>query len=288
MRIHQGFLANRTWPVVSVLLCLIAVTAFLFYAPEGRRDGSTVVGYTLGVVSALIVVWLAWLGVMKRRFASSAVRRRNKVSAHIWLGLSLLMLAGLHSGFQFDYSYHTLTYILLVIVVLSGVFGIYFYAKTPRRMNSNVSAAIVDKRHPDLSDTEQLEMDIADIDARIERALQYLPDAFRDPIRLSLERTRIGGGFFAIMSGSSRGCATARALRQVKALAAKLPEGDENAARVAELVADLTRKAEVASCLRRDIRYRALLTLWLWIHIPVTVALIVTLIGHIVLVFFYW
>lgn len=288
MRIHQGFLANRTWPTLSVILCMIALAAFLFYVPEGRRDGSTTVGYALGGLSAVIVIWLSWLGVMKRRFASSAVRRRNKVSAHVWLGLSLIVLVGLHSGFQFSWTFHTLSYGLLIAVVLSGIFGIYYYARTPRAMNSNVSAAIVDKRHPDMSDTEQLEMDIREIDTRLERALQFLPDSFRDPIRLSLERTRIGGGFFSILSGSSRGCATARALDQVKALQESRDADGSDAARIGEVVADLNRKTEVAACLRRDTRYRALLTLWLWIHVPVTVALLVTLISHITLVFFYW
>ncbi|MEM6933490.1 MAG: hypothetical protein AAF526_07855 [Pseudomonadota bacterium] len=288
MRIHQGFLASRTWPFVATLLCLSALAAFLFYAPEGRRDGSTIVGYTLGGVSAAIVIWLSWLGVMKRRFASSKVRRRNKVSAHVWLGLSLIVLVGLHSGFQFTWTFHTLSYVLLIIVVLSGIFGIYYYANTPRAMNSNVSAAIIEKRHPDLSDTEQLEMDIRDIDARIERALQFLPDAFRDPVRLSLERTRIGGGFFSILSGASRRCPTKLALRQVKGLQDSSSLDGAEASRIEELAADLTRKAEVADCLRRDIRYKALLTLWLWIHVPITIALLVTLLSHITLVFFYW
>ncbi|MEM1277963.1 MAG: hypothetical protein AAGH74_15675 [Pseudomonadota bacterium] len=288
MRIHQGFLANRTWPILSILLCLTAAAVWVFYAPEGRRDGSTMVGYGLGGLSAFIVLWLSWLGVMKRQFASSPTRRRNKVSAHVWLGLSLIVLVALHAGFEFGYNIHTLAYVLLIIVVLSGIFGIYYYAATPRRMNSNVSKAIVERKHPDLSDVEQLEVDIQDIDQRIERALQNLPDAFREPIRRSLERTKIGGGFFSIMIGSSMGCATRKALRQVEKLSPQFSDDVDLAPRVASLLEDLKRKVEVCACLRRDTRYRALLTLWLWVHIPVTVALLVALISHIVLVFFYW
>lgn len=283
MRIHQGFLASRSWPIFAVLLCLTAFAVFVFYAPEGRRDGSTLTGYALGGLSAAIVLWLSWLGVAKRRFASSATRRRNKVSAHVWLGLSLIVLVGLHSGFAFEYSIHTLAYVLLIVVVLSGIFGIWCYGTVPRLMNANVSSAILDKKRPDISDVEQLEMDVAEIDQRIERALQFLPDSFRKPVKLSLERTRIGGGFVSILSGSSRGCATVKALKQVKSL-----DPGAESARVADLIANLTRKADVAACLRRDTRYRALLTLWLWLHVPITLALIVTVISHITLVFFYW
>ncbi|MEM0922581.1 MAG: hypothetical protein AAGI13_06010 [Pseudomonadota bacterium] len=288
MRIHQGFLANRSWPILASLLCLSAAAVWVLYAPDGRREGSTVVGYALGGLSAFIVLWLSWLGVMKRRFASSSVRRRNKVSAHIWLGLSLIVLVGLHSGFVFDYSIHTLAYLLLIIVVFSGIFGIWCYGSVPRLMNANVASCILEKRRADISDVEQLELDISEIDQRIERALQFLPDAFRAPVRQSLERTRIGGGLFSILMGSSRGCATSRALDKVRALA-EGPSGDgEHRARIPDLIEDLTRKAEVAACLRRDTRYRALLTLWLWLHVPLTLALIVTVAAHIMLVFFYW
>lgn len=284
MRIHQGFLANRVWPVIAILLCLSAFAMFVFYAPEGRRNGSTVTGYTLGGLSIAIVIWLAWLGVMKRRFASSSVRRRNKVSAHVWLGLSLIVLVGLHSGWDLEYNIHSLGYVLLIIVVLSGIFGIWCYGTIPRRMNANVSQAILEKKRPDISDTEQLEMDIAEIDQRIERALQFLPDAYRGPVKLSLDRTRIGGGVFSILSGSSAGCATAKALKQIE----KIDTAGTDPDRIANLKADLRRKAEVAKVLRRDLRYRAYLTLWLWLHVPLTIALIVTLAAHVTLVFYYW
>ncbi|MEM0944518.1 MAG: hypothetical protein AAGI70_11285, partial [Pseudomonadota bacterium] len=277
MRLHQGFLANRTWPFLAILLCLASTAAYIFYVPEGRRDGSTIMGFALGYLSTAIVVWLAWLGVMKRRFATSAIKRRDKVSAHVWLGLSLIVLVGLHAGWEVGYNIHTLAYLLMIIVVFSGIIGIWSYGSIPRRMNANVSAAIVEKRRPDISDVEQLEQDIADIDTRMERSLRNLPDAFREPVKLSLERTRIGGGLFALLTGTSRGCKTARALRQVRKLQESQPGGEADSLRVDELVEDLTRKAEIAVCLRRDNRYRAFLTLWLWLHIPVTIALIAAL-----------
>ena len=58
--------------------------------------------------------------------------------------------------------------------------------------------------------------------------------------------------------------------------------------RMSELVADMSRKKELAACLRRDCRYRALLKIWLWFHVPLTVALLVTLVIHVTIVFFYW
>ena len=45
---------------------------------------------------------------------------------------------------------------------------------------------------------------------------------------------------------------------------------------------------EALKRLRRHLKIRALLEVWLYIHVPLTFALIVALSAHIVSVFFYW
>ena len=42
------------------------------------------------------------------------------VSAHVYLGLSLIVIATLHTGFQFGWNVHTLAYALMMLVILSG------------------------------------------------------------------------------------------------------------------------------------------------------------------------
>lgn len=288
MQIQTGFLANRFWLWTGIVLSLIATFAYLWHAPGSGRDGSTDVGYGLGIFSALIVLYLAVLGIRKRRFASSAGQRRDVVSAHVFLGLTLIVTATLHTGFEFEWSIHTLTYVLLILVILSGIWGIAAYANVPDRLSRNLSEMIVEKKRFDSTNLEQLEEDIEDIDRRLERALGFLPDQFRGPIQLSLERTKIGGGLVSILSGSSRGCATARAFTQIRKLIDEGRYSDEERRRLGDLMRDLARKREVAACIRRDVRYRALLKIWLWVHVPLTSALLVTLIAHVALVHFYW
>lgn len=288
MNLQRGFLESRAWLWTMVILSALALAAFVAYRPIGGRDGSTLVGYGLGGLGALIVLYLSVLGIRKRRFASSKGRRRDVVSAHVYLGLSLIFIATFHTGFEFEWSVHTLGYVLLMLVILSGIFGITVYASLPDTISRNLSEAIVEKKRFDASNLEQLEMDIEDVDKRLERSLQFLPDAFREPIRSSLEKTRLGGGLFTILGGSSRRCATAKALNEVRDLVDRGHFSDEERRRIVEVVRDLARKREVAACLRRDGRYRALLSIWLWIHIPMTAALIATLIIHVIVVFFYW
>lgn len=288
MELRRGFLDSRLWPTVAAFISAAAIAAYVARDPIGGRDGSTAVGYALGGLSALLVLYLAMLGLRKRRFRSSRGNRRDVVSAHVYLGIALVVTATLHSGFEFAWSIHTLGYALLLAVAASGVFGVWMYATLPDVISRNLSGLIVEKKRFDASDLEQLEQDIEEIDRRLERAMQHLPDVFRPPVKHSLENTRLGGGAFRILSGSSRRCATARALAQVRALVDHGRFSDEERRRLMELMRDLARKRELAAGLRRDGRHRALLQIWLWVHVPLTSALLVTLLAHVVLVFFYW
>lgn len=292
MHIQTSFLANRFWLWTGVGLSLISLIAFIWHAPLWGRDGSSAVGYALGVFSGLVVLYLAWLGIRKRRF-HAAGRRRDAVSAHVFLGLTLIVTGTLHTGFEFEWSVHTLTYVLMMLVIVSGIWGVTVYAQIPDRMSRNLAAMIAERKQFDLSVREQLDLDMADVATRLERSLQFLPDDFRPPIQRSLENTRIGGSLLAILSGSSRGCASAAAQTEVRALVDRGPTGGgtfspEIRRRLTDVLRDLARRAEVAACLRRDVHYRAILKIWLWLHVPMTSALIVCLFVHVFLTFFYW
>ena len=137
MNLQTSFLANRFWLWTGIIISLISVAAYTIHSPIDGRDGSTIVGYGLGGFSALMVLYLAWLGIRKRRFASSKGLRRDVVSAHVYLGLSLLVSATLHTGFQFGWNVHTLAYVLMIMVILSGFYGIYVYVRYPTLMTTN-------------------------------------------------------------------------------------------------------------------------------------------------------
>ena len=50
----------------------------------------------------------------------------------------------------------------------------------------------------------------------------------------------------------------------------------------------LEKRADQLAQIRRHLRIRALLEVWLFIHIPATIALLAALLAHVVSVFFYW
>ncbi len=62
----------------------------------------------------------------------------------------------------------------------------------------------------------------------------------------------------------------------------------QEASLLQELLAVLSRRQTILRQLRRDIQLRAGLKIWLLFHIPLTIALLVSLAIHIVSVFFFW
>ena len=62
-----------------------------------------------------------------------------------------------------------------------------------------------------------------------------------------------------------------------------------NAARTnQQLYTLLLRKQELLGRVRRDVALKARLDLWLYIHVPMSFALLAALTTHILSVFFYW
>ena len=99
---HQSILnfkkARYLW--VSLFLCVIAILAYAIDQPTMPANGGTVLGYILGTVSAFLILLLMWFGIRKRRYKSRMGTAVGWLSAHLYLGLSLLVLATLHTGFS--------------------------------------------------------------------------------------------------------------------------------------------------------------------------------------------
>ena len=68
----------------------------------------------------------------------------------------------------------------------------------------------------------------------------------------------------------------------------ELVGGGEQAIALDQVAVLLQRKAGALNRIRRHVRYRALLEIWLYVHVPLTFATIAALAAHIISVFFYW
>lgn len=269
---HEGFLAHKgmRWLKIALVLCAVAIAAYAMVDVQPRHNGGTWLGYTLGTIGALLIVWLALLGVRKRKMSAGHWSLKAWTSAHVYLGLALVVVATLHTGFQFGWNVHTLAYGLMMLVIASGIWGISVYASLPAKLASN-------RRQM----TKGQMLDALDaLDRQLESAAQPLARAESDLVIAALAQDTFSGGIIARLSGRYSGCRTAMALAQLGEMADAPDE---------RKVLSLLRKRQAQlDQIRRQLRLRALLEVWLYIHVPVTMALLAALTAHIVSVFYYW
>ncbi|HEY0435274.1 MAG TPA: hypothetical protein VGC92_01445, partial [Phenylobacterium sp.] len=136
---HESFLRYRGFLFlkISVALNLAIAAAYLLQDARPRPGGGTFLGYGLGTLGAILIVWLALLGLRKRMVTDSYYSLKAWVSAHVYLGLSLVVIATLHTGFQFGWNVHTLAYALMLLVIVSGALGVWAYATLPQQLSDN-------------------------------------------------------------------------------------------------------------------------------------------------------
>jgi hypothetical protein len=283
--VHEGFLRHRRFAYLrlALLLCVLSAAAYLALPARPTPSGGSIAGYGLGGLSAGLVVWLALLGIRKRAAGPGAWSLKGWTSAHVYLGLSLAVIATLHAGFQFGANVHTLAYALMMAVIVSGIFGVCAYVVIPRRMSDN---------RAQLS-AEQLAASVYSGDAAIREAARPLAETEARLVHSALENTKIGGGLidrFRIERPSCPNRVALAALRRSASRAADIrPGAGDAAADALERVALLLEKREAMLVrARRHARYRGILEIWLLAHVPATFALLAAIIAHVVAVFFMW
>jgi hypothetical protein len=274
---HVSFVAHRNflWLKLSVLLCALSLIGYYFTDFDPVRNGGTWYGYTLGVVATLLILWLSLLGIRKRAITQGNWSLKGWTSAHIYLGLSLIIIATLHTGFQFGWNVHTLAYALMILVIVSGIFGLCFYVIIPNRMSTN---------RAEMGQDEMLN-EITTLNRLLNDAAQPLQNEFIPIVREAIDNTRLGGSIFRKLSSHSKSCRTQSALTFFRD---EMRKADVNAqADILNIVSVLERKNLLLIRIRKHIRYKTLLQIWLYAHIPFTFALIAALVAHVVSVFYY-
>ena len=293
--IHTGILEYRTARYLWVALVLIAISIGLYLSQSGGEqpaNGGTWQGYTTGTVGALLILWLSLLGIRKRRYRSRIGSVAGWTSAHVYLGTSVIVVGTLHSAGQLGWNIHTLAYVLMCAVVISGFFGIYYYVSLPNKS----------LRNRDGRPREALFAELHQLDTEGKSAAERCSSDIAVGATSAIERTSIGGGVIAQLfrsdhskmsmptDGKPKIVENSDQLRILALIAARIPDAQRQSEvePLRNLMSIMGRRQAVIRRIVRDIQLQGLLKVWLYLHIPLTVALIVSLIAHILSTFLYW
>jgi len=305
---HQNF--RYLW--IASALGVLSIIFYLIDAQYRIPNGGTWLGYGLGTLAALIIVLLSYLGIRKRQYHSRLGTVKGWVSAHVYLGLLLIILATLHSGFQFHWNIHLLTYLLMLSVIATGSIGIYVYRKFPQLITLNRGQLNNIQMVEELKKLDDDALKLADsIDKNIyqimlrstERAQvggglwsQLFPSnhygKFANDIEQQLDSLSEQGTFLGRLDETSVGVNMVNGLSQVATeffmVDQLISEADEEKVIAVRQLLDLIQqKRLLLGRLQKNIKLQAWMEIWLYFHIPLSVGLLAALFIHIFTVFFY-
>lgn len=269
METFFNYRSGRWFWINAVFLGLLSLI-YLIHEPIGGPSGSTFIGYTYGVISLIGMLILMWYGIRKRSYGSPKTPLRGALACHVWLGIALLLIVPMHAGFRFGMNVHTLAYALMVVVILSGIWGAINYATLARAITSHRGEGAMNILLQQIdgyaSDVAALAKDKSDGFIELIRQIDF-------PFNPTI--------FSAVFRGAPQQIDKNKAAQIVAGLSQA--ERDD----AIKLITIVNKKRELADRVCFECRVKFWLKAWLYFHLPVSIALCVVVAIHIIAVFYY-
>jgi hypothetical protein len=263
------------WRRIFVVLLAIVAGTFIWSARREFPHGGSLVGLSFGTAGYLLILLLAYYGIRKRSYRSNFGTLEQWLQSHIYLGLLVLVLLTLHTGWRFNDMVAVTTFVLCVIVVFSGIAGAIFFVTVPRLLTEVESNLTVDEISQQLN---QLGRNMArTASGRSAPFIRIYEGLIGESMPGWLAGWRL---LFARMrrKSSQTGADWSKLLALV---------GKEEQDQLRQMLVLSRQRKELLMRLMYQQRYKNILEFWVYIHVPVTIALIAMGTVHVVAVFYY-
>jgi hypothetical protein len=272
-RDSETFLNHREllWVWISGLTIAICLVLYVFHSPIGGKNGGTFYGLSMGTLCAAAMVFLMLYARRKRAYHSTFGTLKAWLSAHIWIGLALIVLVPLHSGFQFGWNVHTLCYAFIVVTIITGIWGAFLCVALPPALQARregLSAKVL------LSEINVLSSDVGILAKNKSPAfLKLINEIDFSPMKSVWQ---------VILSKQV-------AIKQLdERLLSKMVHGFEAVEQgdALKLIGIVEKKIELTNKLYQELRTLSLLKIWLYVHLPFAVGGFTLLVVHVFSVFY--
>lgn len=258
------------------MLLVALIGSYMWYSKnEPFTHGGSKMGIIYGIISLFLMLLLVFFGVRKRWYRSSWGKVENWLQSHIYLGILSLLVILAHTGFRFQDRIAIALFIVITTVIVSGIFGSILYVTVPRMLTeveSNLTAV-------EISDNlNQLSKTMARISSNKSPTFQKIYQglmADSTPKALAGWRLILGGGRKRILDKKGE-------WTQLVGLVQK-EEQDE----LRQLLVVSRQHKELHLRLLMQQKYRNVLQFWLFMHLPLSIAMLVLIFAHIFGVFYY-
>jgi hypothetical protein len=283
---------HRSWALGTTIVFLAATVLYLLYARTwpGGASGRTWPGMLFGVAGSLLMLYAGLIAVRKRVIRLRIGTVRGWLRGHIWMSLLSVPIIFYHAAFRWGGTIEVLLWWTLAVVIVSGIFGLALQNVLPRMMHLQLpDEAIADQF------AEVCQRLVAATDAEVvascgvpamEAALALPPgeepslaDAKTWLAHFYLRNIRpfleFDQSSMALFSNASQAEAT------FDRVGSSLPAECQTTLEL--LSAACSERQQLA----RQQRYHRLLHIWLRIHVPGAIVLLVFAVIHIISALYY-
>ena len=274
---------HRRWIVGTCLAAIVlgGLYAWLNHEAAQALTGGTTVGLWYGVLGTLLMIYAGLLAAHRRLARTRFLPRRSwMLKGHIWLGLLSFWLILCHSGFHWGGTLEQLLWLVFGAVVVSGAFGLALQGVLPRLITERVPTETPYEQMPYVC--QQLTRRAAQL---IEAICGDAPDHLRPTARGQL-RSYYDDEIKPFLAGAAAATSTlpdtGRARERFEQFLA-LPDLAAERNRLEELqrLCDQRRQMAIQERLHHWLHG------WLLIHVPLSLALLVLAVAHIVMSLYY-
>jgi hypothetical protein len=238
------------------------------------RHGGTRLGIWLGLASLGLILLLLAFGWRKRAYRSTFGTLDGWLQAHLYFGIVALPLVLFHAGFLFRDKLATAAFVVLVLVVATGIVGAFLYRALPQKLTLVDSKVTIDEVSDQLNGLRQAMAQLAAGKSAAFAKLYAKIEKGARPQGLSSWRLLLGAGY-----------APAGEEKAWRSLLSLVEENEREPLR--QLLVLARQQRELHHRLRLQLRYRNWLVVWLVIHVPLSFLLLALSLAHAAVAFYY-
>ncbi len=258
--------------LASIVGLVAALALYAVGAATAGVDPSNAWGIAYGTAAATLLVALALYAARRRRPFSAVARAHDWLRFHVWGGAFFLLLALMHGGFRVpEGPLNFFLFALSVWVSLSGLLGVALQKWIPRLLTSGLETEAVFERIPQL--VGELRERGAAIAAKSSVEVREFYANHVAP-RMGESRARLSHFLGAPSIAESRA-------REFEHLEGFVSPADKENVRALRAIFRAKLELDVQSTLQRTLR------VWLYAHVPPSIALLALVALHVFNVFYY-
>jgi hypothetical protein len=265
--------SGRRWRIIALVLLAGLLASYVWYERnEGYTHGGSLMGLLYGAIALGLILLLLFFGVRKRWYRSRWGTLEGWLQSHIYLGIFTFVLILAHTGFRFQDQVAVALMIVVTLVVVSGIVGAILYKTVPRMLTE------VGTNLPAEAISEEMNL--------LMRSMSRIASGKSEPFQRTYKRLIREtippplAGWRLLFRGAGK-----KSSREWSGLLGLVPESEQKELR--QLLVLSRQQKELHMRLVAQQRYRNLLDAWLYIHLPLSIAMIILIVAHLWGAFYY-